>query len=307
MEIELKELWSLWWSFKKKKKPSRAFLEFEYHLEENLMELLKDLANGTYKHGAYKHVVLNKKKRRDLALAPIRDRLVHRLIYEKLVQALDSTFDFDVWSCRKGKGLSACLERAMDFVSKNRHGFFWKGDIVKFYANVDKEKLKILIARRISEPVFLKIVHEVIDSFDQGIPLGNLSSQIFSNIYLHEWDRFVRHTLKPKAYLRYGDDFVLFCDSEETAQKAKIEGAQFLAKRLSMQLNGKSEKIGKVKWGLPFLVRTIHPKAAMLTSRLPSNVGAAWALVRSQAEGKTRQKFMNAFAWDLLVSHPTFQ
>lgn len=203
------------------------------------MNLWQDLANGTYKHGVYKHLTLHQKKRSDLALAPIRDRLVHRLIYEKLVQQFDGTFDFDVWSCRKGKGLTACLERAKHFVASNQRGLFWKGDITKFYQNVDKEKLKEFVARRIKDSNLLNLTYAVIDSFEQGIPLGNLSSQVFANIYLHEWDRFVRHTLKAKAYLRYG---------------------------------------------------------------------AAWALVRSQAQGRTRAKLMTRFAWSRLeqILEPTF-
>lgn len=283
-----------------------AFLEFEWHLEENLTELWRDLRSGTYKHGAYKHLTLHQKKRRDLALAPIRDRLVHRLVYEKLVEQFDLIFDFDVWSCRKGKGLTACLERAKYFAAKNQSGYFWKGDLTKFYQNVDKEQLKIFIKRKIADPNLLQHTIAVINSFGQGIPLGNLSSQVFSNIYLHEWDRFVRHTLKPTAYLRYGDDFILFADSQESLKMLRIAGAEFLQNELSMSLNKKSEKIGKVKWGLPFLGRKIHPKAAMLAAPLPDNVGAAWALVRSQAQGKTRQKFMTRFAWSLLESQPYF-
>ena len=300
MEIELKDVWALWWGFKKRKKPSRAFLEFEYNLEENLMGLWRDLRNRTYAHGNYKHITLHQKKRRNLALAPIRDRLVHRLIYEKLVEQFNPIFDFDVWSCRKGKGLAACLERARCFVAKNKSGFYWKGDITKFYQNVDKEYLKTLIKRKITDTDLLNITNIVIDSFEQGIPLGNLSSQIFANICLHEWDRFVRHELKPEAYLRYGDDFLLFMGDKETLCEFQKEGTKFLKQELDMSLNKKAEKIGKVKWGIPFLGRKIYAEACMLTTPLPDNIGAAWALVRSQAEGETRQKLMTRFAWSLL-------
>ena len=116
IEFKLEDIWKSWWSYRKGKKASPALEEFEYHLEENLQNLSEDLAKGTYQHGSYRTFIVAENKRREISVAAIRDRVVHRLLYDYLVPIFDHTFVFDAWSCRKTKGLLGAIERTQDFL-----------------------------------------------------------------------------------------------------------------------------------------------------------------------------------------------
>lgn len=112
-------------AFRAGKKPSREITIFESDLELNLLRLCADLNSDSYEHGGYSHRIINEKKRRDIAVASVRDRIVHRLLYDFLVPAVDSKLDYDVWSCRTGKGLHHALERTEHLINKYDHGYCW--------------------------------------------------------------------------------------------------------------------------------------------------------------------------------------
>ena len=192
------------------------------------MRLCADLNTGRYRHGGYDHKIVNEKKRRDIAVAGVRDRVVHRLFYDYLVPIVDRRFDFDVWSCRPGKGLQQALRRTQQLTDRYANGWVWRGDVEKFFDHVNHQVLHDCLDGLIINRQALEILDTVIMSYATcpfeplgssdrfkgvGIPIGNLTSQIFANIYLHEFDRYVRHELRPSGYVRYGDDFVLFCAS----------------------------------------------------------------------------------------------
>ncbi len=111
LDLSLTNIWQAWRAFRAGKKPSREIIIFESDLERNLLLLCADLNNGSYQHGGYSHRIVNEKKRRDIAVATVRDRVVHRLLYDYLVPLVDPKLDYDVWSCRKGKGLHQALFR----------------------------------------------------------------------------------------------------------------------------------------------------------------------------------------------------
>lgn len=104
-----------------------------------------ELRSGTYRHGGYRAFSVNDPKRREIAVASIKDRFVHRLLYEYLVPIYDKTFQYDIWSCRKGKGLLGAIERAQELLFKNRNGWFWRADIRKFFDMVDQQVLMALL------------------------------------------------------------------------------------------------------------------------------------------------------------------
>ncbi len=194
LSTDYSAVYQSWKSFKKGKRPSFAIDEFAYSLETNLAKLSFELGSGSYKHGSYQPVVLYEKKRRDLAVATVRDRVVHRLLYDYLVAIYDKSFDPDVWSCRKGKGLHACLGRTQKLLQKHSSSYVWRADIAKFYDNVDHDTLLDCLQRKIGhDKNALDVLRRVIGSYATmlgsgiGIPIGNLTSQIFSNIlkYLH--------------------------------------------------------------------------------------------------------------------------
>lgn len=161
-----RQLFGAWENFRHGKKPSSAVDEFAFSLEQNLDNLAHDIENRTYHHGEYQKITVQEKKRRDLAVAGVRDRVVHRLIYDELTEVYDKTFEPDVWSCRKGKGLHACLNRTQKLLIKHSSAFIWRMDIQKFFDHVDHEILKSCLSRRIRNPRMLYLCCEIINSYN---------------------------------------------------------------------------------------------------------------------------------------------
>lgn len=116
IDLSLKNIWRSWFEFRKGKRVGDELHAFQYQVEKNLYALFKDLNNGTYRHGGYCKFIVNDNKRREISVASIRDRVVHRLIYEYLEKIYDKTFIYDAWSCRKGKGLLGAIERTQVFL-----------------------------------------------------------------------------------------------------------------------------------------------------------------------------------------------
>ncbi|MEO8785335.1 MAG: reverse transcriptase/maturase family protein [Candidatus Saccharimonadales bacterium] len=254
-----------WKNFRKSKRAGPAIDEFAYDLEANLAQLSAELSDGSYQHGGYQAVVLHEKKRRDLAVATVRDRVVHRLLYDYLVAIYDKKFDPDVWSCRKGKGLHACLARTRKLLQMHSKGYVWRADITKFYDNVGHATLRGCLQRKLGDDdKAMALMDEIISSFSKlershrGIPIGNLTSQTFSNIYLNELDRFIRHQIKPLAYVRYGDDFCIFWPTRRGARIVRQQAADFLANNLGLSLNPKNDVVVAAKRGLKFLGHNIN-------------------------------------------------
>jgi retron-type reverse transcriptase len=116
IDLSLKNIWKSWFEFRKGKRSDLKMHDFQYHLEKNLYELFQDLNNGHYRHGGYRKFIVCDNKRREISVASVRDRVVHRLIYDYLEKIYDKTFIYDDWSCRKGKGLLGAIERVQGFL-----------------------------------------------------------------------------------------------------------------------------------------------------------------------------------------------
>ena len=272
IDLGLGNVWKAWFAFRKGKHMTEEMHKFQYHLEDNLLELYRDLNDGTYKHGPYRHFIVCDNKRRKISVSSIRDRVVHRLIYDYIVPLWDKTFIYDAWSCRKGKGLLGAIERTQEFLKSYPRAYIWRADIQKFFDNVDQRVLFELLKRRVRDRKALLLIREVLKSYSThtegvGMPIGNLTSQIFSNIYLNELDRFIKHSLKTEAYLRYGDDFILFeMDKEELENmRAKTIGLQ--SNELKLPLHPKNDLIFKAKHGLKFLGTELWSSGRRLSKR----------------------------------------
>ncbi len=264
IDISLANVWRSYRAFRKGKKPSKAIIQFEYELLDNIISLARDLQNGTYRHGAYAHMIVNDNKRRDIAVASVRDRIVHRLLYDYLVPIWDKTFIYDAWSCRQNKGLHAAIDRAQSFMRKYPDSWLWRADITKLFDSVDKLKMNQLLRRHISDSKTLWLLDETLDSYcsveeGTGIPIGNLTSQILANIYLNEFDRFVKHNLKPFAYLRYGDDWLCFAKSKEDLELIRSCAEMFLSNELKLSLHKNINLITPVRKGVSYLGVDLWP------------------------------------------------
>ncbi|KKQ71490.1 MAG: RNA-directed DNA polymerase [Candidatus Peregrinibacteria bacterium GW2011_GWC2_39_14] len=121
IDLSLKNIWQSWFDFRKGKRATKELHIFQYYLEKNLFELFQNLNNGLYRHGKYEKFIVCDNKRREISVAEIRDRVVHRLIYNYLEEIYDKTFIYDAWSCRKGKGLLGAIERISGFLKACSH------------------------------------------------------------------------------------------------------------------------------------------------------------------------------------------
>jgi retron-type reverse transcriptase len=253
-------VYAAWRAFRCGKRRSSVIDDFSYHLTAKLLDLTWQLDSGAYHHAAYYRISVQEKKRRDVNVATVRDRVVHRLVYDELVRIFDDSFDYDVWSCRINKGLHKCLVRTKNLLGRYQSAYVWRMDIAKFYDHVDHATLLKCLRRRLNDRHLLGLCDEIIGSFNlsadrrpRGIPIGNLTSQIFSNIYMNEFDRWVRHKSGALAYVRYGDDCAIFAPTRQAARNIRYSTTLFLRERLYLDVNPKNDVIVRAGDGLNFL------------------------------------------------------
>ncbi|MEK7524642.1 MAG: hypothetical protein AAB588_06490 [Patescibacteria group bacterium] len=169
MDLGLENIWHSWFAFRKGKRGTNELHEFQYYLESNLFELYKDLNEGKYRHGGYKKFVVSDNKRREVSVASIRDRVVHRLVYDYLNGIYNKTFIYDAWSCRTNKGLLGAIERAQAFLKKHPHSYVWKGDVKKFFDSVDQKTLLGILSLKIKDARSYNLLGEIIDGFRSNV------------------------------------------------------------------------------------------------------------------------------------------
>lgn len=273
IDLSLANIWRSYYLFRRGKKPSSEISGFQYYLEENLFALFLDLNNGQYSHGGYKYFEVSDNKKRQISVASVRDRVIHRLIYEYLEKKYDKTFIFDLWSNRKGKGLAGAIKRTQSKIYKHKNSFIWRSDIKKFFDSVDHDILLDILSLKIKNQNELKIISLIIRSFSKnsnngkGLPIGNLTSQILSNVYLNEFDRYVKHVIKPQFYLRYGDDFIAMEKDRGSLEEMREKIIQYLDKALGLKINHKNDIIIKASQGVKFLGVIIYPQGRKLNKR----------------------------------------
>ncbi len=268
--ISIENLFQAWNEFKKGKRNRKDVQVFELNLEDNLFDLYESLKNKAYKHGSYKDFYVSDPKRRHIHKACVSDRIIHHLFYKYLYEIFDETFICDSYSCRVGKGAHKGVKRLYVFarkISKNytRNCWVLKCDVKKFFAMVDHEILLNLLSERMADRDILDLLMDVIRSFNsdygdgKGIPLGNLTSQIFANIYLDKLDRFVKHNLRVKHYLRYADDFI-FLSADKSRLLELVDPIRgFLRRELKLELHPDKIILRKLEWGIDFLGYVVLP------------------------------------------------
>ncbi len=262
--ISVENLFQAWGEFRKGKRKRKDVQIFERNLEDNLFELHGSLEDKTYKHGGYLAFYVQDPKQRHIHKADITDRVIHHLLYKYLYKLFDKSFIYDSYSCRLEKGAHKAVDRLVKFtriVSKNNTKECWalKLDIKKFFASVNHGILLNLLKRKIKDQNILWLLSQVIESFPSGIPLGNLTSQVFANIYMNELDQFVKHNLKIKYYLRYADDFIILGTQGLTLRSYIANVREFLQDKLKLQLHPEKIILRKLTWGIDFLGYIVLP------------------------------------------------
>ncbi|MBD3216388.1 MAG: RNA-dependent DNA polymerase [Candidatus Lokiarchaeota archaeon] len=274
---------NLYWAYRAARKGKRsrpAVAAFEFDMESNLLALQAELREQTYQPGAYTNFYIHEPKRRLVSAAPFRDRIVHHALCNVIEPIWEARFIHTSYACRKGKGTHAALDQCEHGVRQYTYAFH--GDIVRYFASIDLEIMRELLARRIADRQVCGLIDRILESGadiqtseappvyfpgddlfaalrPRGLPIGNLTSQFFANVYLHELDKFAKHELRVRAYLRYMDDFVLFTDDKTQLHAWKAAIREFLADRLRLALHPRKSVIFPVKVGVDFCGFRIYP------------------------------------------------
>lgn len=259
----MENLLEAWREFLSGKRGKRDVQEFGIDLMDNLFSLHNDLIHHTYRHGGYQAFNISDPKPRNIHKARVRDRLLHHAIHRVLYPFFERTFIADAFSCRVGKGTHAAINKFRSFsyeVGKNNTRTCWvlKCDIRKFFASIDHAVLTEILCLYIPDADTLWLLEKVIESFSstapgKGLPLGNLTSQLFVNIYMNEFDQFAKHKLKAKYYIRYADDFIILSDSRGWLESLVPRMKEFLEEKLRLALHPDKVLIKTVASGIDFL------------------------------------------------------
>ncbi|MDH5776282.1 MAG: reverse transcriptase/maturase family protein [Nitrospirota bacterium] len=210
------------------KRGRSAVAEFGLNLERELLVLQRELMDGSYRPGGYRLFTIYDRKPRVIAAAPFRDRVVHHALMQLIEPPLDRTFIFDSYACRRGKGVHAAVNRYQAWSRTYRYAL--KMDIQQYFPSMDHGLLKTKLRRRIQDRQVLALLDAIIDGSPWGtrqacyfpgddlftplarrvgIPIGNLTSQFFANLYLDDLDQYIKQVLQVRPYLRYVDDMVV--------------------------------------------------------------------------------------------------
>jgi RNA-directed DNA polymerase len=233
-------------------------------LIDNIEELHRDLLDRTYAHDGYYSFFINDPKRRHIHKACVRDRLLHHAIYRLLYPFFDRTFISDSFSCRVGKGVYKAIDRfdtKTRQVSKNHTKTCWvlKCDIRKFFDSIDHNVLLNILAQYIRDKEIISLLENVINSYHSsskygvGLPLCNLTSQLFANVYMNVFDQWVKHNMHVKHYIRYADDFVFISDNRAYLESLIEPVRAFLSNTLHLKLHPSKVELKTIHAGMDFL------------------------------------------------------
>jgi len=245
---------------------------FAYDREREIFRVQAELLDGTYRHGPYREFEVKDPKRRQVKAAPFRDRVVHHALCNVIEPIFEARFIPDSFACRKGKGTLAALKRCRALARRFRGGYVLKADISKFFYSVDHGIMLAALNRRIADRRVLALIAEILASSEDarfrgyfpgddlfalqrptGIPIGNLTSQLFSNIYLTGLDHFVKQELRWKPYLRYMDDFLLFGPDKKELWLILSRLEAFLAEKLRLRVHPKKRTVSPVSSGIDWV------------------------------------------------------
>ncbi len=269
------------------------------NLADNILELSDELGKGIYKHGSYHEFSIADPKPRLIHKALVRDRVLHHAVYRQLYPFFDNTFTADSFSCRLNKGTHKALDRFQTFgrkVSRNNTSTCWilKCDIRKFFASIDQRVLLDILKQYIPNQDILALLQEIIGSFwlskqGIGLPLGNLTSQLFVNVYMNEFDQFVKHKLRVKYYLRYADDFALFSESKNALITLLPQMQQFLTERLHLTMHPQKIFLQTLASGVDFLGWVHFPQHRVLRTTTKKRM---FRRLRDYPKNETLQSYL---------------
>ncbi len=248
------------------KREKKSIILFELKLEEQLLELEKQLKDLKYKHGKYNEFKIYEPKERIIKASEYRDRVVHQWYVECFIKPyFVPQFIGNTYAGIEGRGMhkaSKDVQKGMRKAKKKWNDYYiLKMDISKYFQNIDKRILWDILKRKIKDKKLLWLTREILLSTEGliGLPLGNYTSQMFANIYLNELDKFIKHNLKCEFYYRYMDDMIILCEDKNIAKECLNRIVTFLKENLKLTLNSKT-RIFKDIQGVNFCGYKINEK-----------------------------------------------
>jgi len=263
--ISLKNLILAWKKARKGKTKKYYVKEFEENLAYNLKILYNELKTQTYKPKPLETFILRDPKTRKISKSDFRDRIVHHTLVRIIEPIFDKTFIYDNCANRRSKGNLFALKQFEKFQRKatnnlSKEAFCLKADIKHYFQEVDREVLLNILKRKIADEKVIWLIKNILYNnslsgkfLSKSMPLGNLTSQFFANVYLNEFDFFVKQKLKIKYYIRYVDDFVILHNSKSQLEVWKIQIDKFLKEKLKLELHPEKSKIINLSRGIDFV------------------------------------------------------
>lgn len=251
------------WEKARKGKTCRPYVvQFEKDIKKNIRELRIELLLHSYRPQPLQTFILREPKTRKISKSDFRDRIVHHALCNMIEPIFEKIFIYDSYANRVGKGTLKALERfdyfkIKVFDKRTESGYVLKADIRHYFEEVDHSILLQIIQEKIWDKKVLWLIRIILANYEnahgKGMPLGNLTSQFFANVYLNELDHFVKHKVKAQYYIRYVDDFVILHKKKEVLEEYKREIDYFIRERLHLRLHQDKSKILKIKGGINFL------------------------------------------------------
>lgn len=317
---------------RRNKRNTANALRFETRQELNLLALRDELAARSYEPARSVCFFIRRPKLREVFAADFRDRVVHHVLVNHLEQTWERIFIYDSYACRRGKGVHVAVSRLQQFMRQasangTRAAWALQLDIHNYFMRIDKARLFAMLDKKLDDEdarwltrklVFHDCTHEPVVKGDprlvdrlpahktlfrappgKGLPIGNLNSQFFANVYLNALDQFVKHELKCRWYLRYCDDFVLLADSPERLLAWRERIRAFLREALLLELNDARERLRPVADGLDFLGYIVRPFHMLVRRRVVGHLREK--LARFERALVTRHEHATAYRFDPAV------
>ncbi|MBN1299547.1 MAG: RNA-directed DNA polymerase (Reverse transcriptase), partial [Actinobacteria bacterium] len=259
---ELLSFANLYLAYKKVFKATKNYTacEFTFNLEKELILLQKDLKYSRYVPGDYHYFTICDPKKREISVASFKDRVVHHALVNILEPIYEKRFISDSYATRKNKGTHRAIAKAQKFLKQNY--WYLKMDVSKYFGSINHLILCNIIGRTIKDPFIINLCNTIIAKGGDGttgLPIGNLTSQFFANVYLDVFDHFIKDCLKIKGYVRYMDDFCIFENNKNYLKGLLKVITVFLNKNLKLKLKKTATLINSSLHGLPFLGVRIFP------------------------------------------------
>jgi len=310
--FSISNLANAWRKARKGKTKKDYVIEFEKNVRENLLKLRDELKNQTYKPEPLKIFILRDPKTRKISKSAFRDRIIHHVLVKIIEPIFDKTFIYDSCANRIGKGNLFALKRFDLFkrrITNNLHleAFCFKADIKHYFQEVNHEVLLNILKRKIKDEEIIQLIKKILvgqSNKDIGMPLGNLTSQFFANVYLNELDYFVKHKLRAKYYIRYVDDFVILHKSKEQLEKWKQKIDNFLKKELKLELHPNKSRIINLSKGIDFVGFKNFYYYKLLRKR---NIRKMFSVVEEYKKGEiNKEKLLESFqGWNAYAKWAT--